>query len=321
MNLEDRIRKTLHAEAERFEPHLASVELRPRHQSRPWLAFAGAAAVAVVVGTGVLLSQPEQPTGSVPPPVSTVPPETSTTIDVPATTVPGELVPWVPEYTVDGSQASVVLEYLEGSTVEISWPADFDLMSEGVVPYGYAYIPEVAARDFFIRRGTVEEVIDQFGTATVLDSYSDGRDGTVNLWRPEGAGVDFLGFQFDDWAVLVYEGGEDVGTPPMGAGNRQLWVESFRGESTPAGFLRLYAEPPLEIGDPGANLSMTLWSPQGSVELHLTQCEPSEPSGPFSDFVSWCDESGWVDVHVTGSEEFARTVHEGLDIGEVTLAE
>lgn len=321
MKLEDRIRNTLHAEAERFEPHLASAELRSTPQSRPWLTYAGVtAALVVIVGTGVLLSPPQQPAGTLPPPVSTQPPQTSSTIATPVTTVPGGLTPWIPQYTVDDGRASVVLEYIEGSTVEISWPESLDLMSEGVVPYGFAYIPNVAARDFFIRRGDVEEVVNQFGEATVLDSYSDGRGGTVNLWRPDGAGTDFLGFQFDDWAVLVYEGGTQVGTPPMSTENRQLWVESFRGESTPAGFLRLYADAPLQLGDVGANLSTTLWSPEGSVELHLTKCEPSEPSGPFSEFTSWCA-NGHVDVHVTGSEEFAEAVYEGLEIGEVSFAE
>lgn len=320
MKLEDRIRATLHAEAERFEPQLAATQLKPATRIRPWMAFAGAAAaLVVIVGTGVLLSRSQPPADTLPPPGSSQP-QTSTTAQVSPPTVPGALVPWVPEYSVDGGSASVVLEYIEGSSVEISWPEDLDLMSEGVVPYGYASLGEAASRDFFIRRGNVEEVVNQFGAATVLESYSDMRGGTVNLWRPEGAGVDYLGFQFDDWAVLVYEGGTQVGTPPMSIRNRQLWVEGFRGESTPNGFLRLYGDEPLRIGAAGANLSMTLRSPEGSVELHLTQCEASEPSGPFNEFVSWCDESGWVDVHVTGSEDFARSVYEGLDIGAVFVA-
>lgn len=319
MKLEDRIRATLHAEAERFEPHLAPTNLRPEPESRAWLAFTkAAAAVVILVGTGVLLVRPVPPTDTVPPPVTTEPVVTSTTAGNPSSTpptFPNQLTPWVPEYSVENGLALLVLEFIDGSTAEIRWLESLDLMSGGVYPYGYAHIPQVAARDFFIRRGDVEDVVKQFGPATVLDEYSDGRGGTVALWHPEGAGVDFLGFQFGDWAVLVYEGGSEVLTPTMSIRNRQRWAESFRGETTDGGFLRLYGDEPLRLAND--KQSMTLQSPMGSVELHLGECPPSEPSESPGDFVSWCDQGGLIDVHVTGPNEFARAVYEGLQIGTV----
>ncbi len=316
MNLEDRVRATLHAEAERFEPHLASAELRPVNMSRPWLALAGAAAaLAVIVGTGVFLSRPEPPSDTLPPSGSTAPPQISTTVP----NLPDGFEPWVPEYTLEGGRASVDLTMIDGSAVKISWPETLDLMSEGVNPNGYASMPE-AARDFFIRHGDVEDVVNMFGPATVLDTYSDGRGGTVNLWSPEGAGVDYLGFQFGDWAVLVYEGGAQVETPPMGPEARQRWIESFRGETTPDGFLRLHGDEPLRIAGPGSRLSMTMRSPGGTVELAVEKCEPSEPSSPFAEFATWCDESGWVTVFVSGTPEFMAEVQEGLIIETVTVA-
>lgn len=65
--------------------------------------------------------------------------------------VPAE--PFLPAVLASGAKASLVVEFLDGSTAELSWPSDLDLFSEGVTPYGWAFVPQQKARDFFIRRG------------------------------------------------------------------------------------------------------------------------------------------------------------------------
>lgn len=332
MRLEDRIRHTLRAEAERFQPELAtSPELAPLASRPRWLVIAGAAAgLAILIGVTALLTRPgpvEPSTHTLSPPTITTP-EQATTAPEQATTIPHippQLAPFIPEPFVEDGVAFLVVTFIDGSTAELSWPEELDLMSGGVYPYGWAFIPDVAARDFFIRQGLVEDVVAQFGPVELLDGYPDGRGGTVGLWRPADAGgIDYLGFQFGEWAVLVYEYGPGSGSAPMGEEARAKWVRSFRGETTADGFLRLYGDEPLRIAIAGgypSPMSMTFESQGGQVELVPEECQPGFVGDGIgsSEFVHWCDQGGLISVRIVGTAGFQQAVYDGLKIGAVHL--
>jgi hypothetical protein len=261
------------------------------------------------------------------PPISTSP-ELATTVPEQATTsphIPPQLAPFLPEYSVANGTATLVVTFVDGSTAELNWPEELDMMSVGVYPSGWAYIPHVAARDFFIRQGQVEEVVAQFGPVELLDRYPDGRGGTVGLWRPTDAGgVDYLGFQFGEWAVLVYEYGPGSGSAPMGTEARATWARRLRGETTPDGFLRLGGDEPLRMaiaGDYASPMSMTFESPGGQVQLVPEECRPGFVGDGIgsSEFVHWCDQGGLISVRIVGSAGFQQAVYEGLEIGPVRL--
>ncbi len=323
MKLEARIRETLRAEADRFRPKLittrAPAAIRRNSAAIVGTVTAGALVVALMVWFyGTMPTAGPTETSAAPTPTTVAQPTTSLGAHVPPV-----LAPFIPEATVADGVTTLTVTFIDGSTAELTWPEGLDLMSEGVHPYGWAFIPDIAARDFVIQRGSVEDVVAQFGRPTVLEVYPDGLGGTVTWWEPEGAGINFLGFQFGQWATLVYDGGSSVDTPEMNTETRELWIRSFRGETTSDGFLRFYVDEPLRLGGGGPGISLTFEGSRGTVELVAMECEPGfvEDGIGADDYVDWCDAGGQIVVRVSGPPEFQQQVFDGLQIGPVTVAQ
>jgi hypothetical protein len=217
----------------------------------------------------------------------------------------------------------------DGSTADLSWPEDLDLLSEGVTPYAWAQVPHRHARDFFIRQGHAEEVVGAFGTPRLMQEYQDQSGGTVGAWRPEGwSDVDFLAFEFESWVVLVYDyRTAEFGGDPMGDEDRQVWVDSLHGRETDTGFLVLTADEPLRIAGAGAYpspMSLTLWSHEGALDLVPEVCEPGfiSPTDAIVDgdeFSHWCDASGLMSIRIVGPPTFAQRVLDGLRVSDVQV--
>lgn len=253
----------------------------------------------------------------------------TTTLSTTTTTGIDLATRFVPEVLIEGYTASLVVTFPDGSSADLSWPVDLDLLSGGVTPYAWAQVPHRQARDFFIRRGHAEEVVGVFGSPRLMEEYEDPSGGEVGLWRPEGwSDVDFLAFEFDSWVVLVYDyrTGE-TGGDPMADDDRQVWVSSLHGRETEDGFLVLSADEPLRIAGAGAYpspMSLTLWSEEGEMDLVPEVCVPGfiSPTDVIDDgdeFSHWCDASGLLSLRIVGPHTFAQRVHDHLRVSNVQV--
>ncbi|MBA2725359.1 MAG: hypothetical protein H0U53_05160 [Actinobacteria bacterium] len=220
----------------------------------------------------------------------------------------------------------MLVQFLDGSSAELTWPPDLDLFSEGIAPSGWAFVPNRFARDFFIRRGGPEEVVGLFGSPRLLTDYPDDEGGRVGFWRPEGwPDVDYLAFQFDSWVVLVYDYRTGLyGGDPMNDEGRQLWATNLHGQETDEGFLRLFADEPLQVAPAGgypSPMNLTFFSPTGEIVLVPENCDPGFVS-PIDggEFTHWCDTSGLLSIRITGSPEYAQRVYDQLRVSNVHIA-
>lgn len=290
----------------------------------------GRLAASVVVAVSLVVAGCTNDGVSVPTTSTTFSSTTSTSLtqtgSATQSTVPPNyvLTVFIPEVSVDQGQAALELTLLDGTTLEIEWPETLDLLSGGVTPYGWARIEGGAARDFYIRYGDVVDVIAQFGPATQVGKYPDNAGGVVSFWRPTADEVDYLGFQFGGWAVLVYDY-RTAGEGRMTDESRALWATHFHGSITDEGFLRLSADPPLTLARAGeypSPMSMTLWSPTGLVFLIPGPCQPGFMS-PIDedDHAFWCDTSGRLSIEVSGPPEYQQQVHDELSVVFVDFGE
>jgi hypothetical protein len=252
------------------------------------------------------------------PTASSVPPPATRLLDGPEPA----LDRFIPNLSVVNDKLSLDVEFVDGTTATVSWPESLDLLSRGLVPYGWAFVSGGAARNFFIRPGSVEDALRRLGTTELLGEYVDGDGQIVGLWRPISDQVDYLGFQFENWTVLVYDYRTEA---RMTEEHRQLWAESFHGDETDEGFLLLSADRPLQLvyaGDYPDPLRMTLRGENGEVRLVPGACQPGSisPSGDGDGVVIWCAETADMTVHAYGPVEFQRLVETGLAVENVSIA-
>ena len=250
------------------------------------------------------------------PPTPTLPPLSTIVDPVPV------LDRFIPPLPLTDGRLVLDVEFVDGTTAAVSWPASLDLVSRGLIPYGWAFIAGGSARTFFIRPGTVEDVLERLGNSELLDQYPDGNGQSVGLWRPLSDEVDYLGFQFGNWTVLVYDYRSEL---QMSDEHRSLWATNFHGEETASGFLRLSADRPLELvyaGDYPDPLRMTMRGEDGEVRLVPGPCVPGtiEPAANAVAFLGWCAESADMMVKVYGPPEFQQPVAAGLSISVVAIA-
>lgn len=288
----------------------------------------GVAGVEQVSTTVVpIATVPDDSTTTTNPPESTITtPDTTTPDTTTATTVyertdsDGLSDRFVPEVAVENGTATLAVPFVDGSTLRLRWPADLDLVSEGVTPHAWGSWPECCQSTFFIRRGTPAEVVGR--GSTLLGEYDDGKGGQVGFWRPESLDeLDYLAFQFDSWVVLVSDfrpGGVDP--PMMSDTDRQTWATNFDGQETDEGFLRLSLDPPLELTPAGgypSPMSLTLRGPDGSMTL--TPEEQCIPGFIDEHFHHWCDPSGLLGIRVDGTPVFEETLKTQLRIDDIHL--
>ncbi len=266
------------------------------------------------------------PPGSAPPataattvaPSPTPPSATAAPLDDPKPTVER----FVPVLTLEGGAVALDIVFVDGSRSMIEWPVTLDLVSEGVIPYGWAFIPGGSSRDFFVRPGTVDSVLERLGGADLQAEYRDGAGVMVGLWRPQEDEVDYLAFEFGNWTVLVYDYRNEL---QMSEEHRALWATNFHGEVTESGFLVLSADHPLQLvfaGDYPAPLNMTLHGADGEVQLTPGACEPGVMDGIDSDaFAVWCTVEANMTIQAYGTRDFQQAVADGLIVRSVVIAE
>jgi hypothetical protein len=249
----------------------------------------------------------------------TLPPQTAAPVDEPK---PG-VEHFVPSLQLEEDRLKLNAVFVDGTTATVSWPDDLDLVADGLVPYGWAFIAGGSSRDFFVRPGPIEDVLALLGGADLLDDYPNGAGAMVGYWRPEGDEVDYLGFEFGNWTVLVFEYRDPA--LQMSDEHRALWATNFRGQETPEGFLVLSAEHPLQLvyaGDYPVPLNITLRGPEGEVELTPGECPAGTIGAPVGDvFATWCTADGMMTVQVYGSPGFQQAVKDGLTVDAIEIAE
>ncbi len=247
----------------------------------------------------------------------TLPPVTAAPVDEPK---PG-VERFRPTLPLQDGRATLDAVFVDGTRAAVSWPADLDLVGQGLIPYGWAFISGGSSRDFFTRPGRVEDVINRLGEADLIDEYPDGAGGFVGLWRPEDDEVDYLGFQFGNWTVLVFD---YRNTLRMSDDHRTLWATNFHGDETAEGFLVLATDLPLELvyaGDDPVPINITLRGADGEVEMTPGACQAGVITSAVGEpFATWCSENGMMTVSVYGSAEFQQAVTDGFRVGPVQIA-
>jgi hypothetical protein len=136
---------------------------------------------------------------------------------------------------------------------ELVYPPRLDLAALGAVPYGSGSLrgksptpgrSDVVSRDFWIFHGDLEAVLLSLngGTAPRLLAEYEGVGQPVGFWDLRSdEDADYLGFQFGQWVVLVYDYAADGHLPgaAMTDTERASWSASFTGRVTAEGFLLL----------------------------------------------------------------------------------
>jgi hypothetical protein len=283
--------------------------------------------VATTIDAPVLTTVPPiDPTLTIvpdPPTPTSDPDPPPVTVTVPPTAPPKpEPARFVPTLPLEDGVLTLDLVFVDGSTALVQWPAEIDLVGNGLIPYGWGFISGGSSRDFFIRPGDIEDVFTLLGGAELLGEYPDGNGGMVGLWRPPEDDVDYLGFTFDGWTVLVYDYRNDLA---MSDEDRALWATNFHGEISEDGFLVLSADWPLRLvfaGEYPSPLNMTLRGADGEVTLTPGACEVGVLDGIADDpFARWCVDEGNMIVEAYGDRGFQEAVFDGLVVRSVVIAE
>jgi hypothetical protein len=148
---------------------------------------------------------------------------------------------------------------------ELVYPPRLDLAALGAVPYGSGSLrgksptpgrSDVVSRDFWIFHGDLEAVLLSLngGTAPRLLAEYEGVGQPVGFWDLRSdEDADYLGFQFGQWVVLVYDYAADGHLPgaAMTDTERASWSASFTGRVTAEGFLLLEDSGPLQLARAG----------------------------------------------------------------------
>ena len=345
-SLEDRIRKSLAAEAGGVSADSPWVTRSQSRRPPRGLVYAGFILAVMLVGTAGLISRvrgnppdgpPKSTLSNVPGGQTTVPTSVaaaSTTLGSPVGNLspaigPSVLPPRVaaiPGMRVQGDKASLDLDFLDGTSVALQWPAGFDFFSDGLELSSWARIPSITAREIIAYRiDPATSVSELFGMATLIGSYPNGEGGSVELWRPERSEIDYLVYTFGPWIVLVYDYGPDAIEEPMSEESRELWATHLQAEVETDGSLVLRADAPLQLASPAAYpspMSAAFHSRHGVVDLIPGPCTPGFISSiDGDDWATWCDVSAGLVIRVQGSPEFQEEVSDRLTVVSVSPAE
>lgn len=244
---------------------------------------------------------------------------------------------FLPSTYREADKVVMPVTFPDGTTAEILYTPELELAGTSIQPYTSAGGPGGVGRDFTIVYGRAEEVLRDWGEATLLAEYSDGLGGTVGFWRLPDS--DYLAFQFGSWTVLVYDY-QDSGAR-MSEEQRSLWATHLHGHESSDGWLVLEADPPLSLARAGehAGPELEFWFPgvEKGVLFFAGECAPIEAGGGYKEedienvdglavartkatngdwFALWCDPSVPIQVHVYGGkdETLIDAVVEGLEI-------
>jgi hypothetical protein len=254
---------------------------------------------------------------------------------------------FVPSTSREGDRVVLPVTFPDGTTAELVYPPKLEIAELGASPYssgrlrGESPTPargDLVGRDMVIAYGELDHALLSYngGERPSLLARYEGVDGrTVGFWDfGSNLGVDYLGFQFGRWAVLVYDYAVDGHMPgaAMTDAERASWTASFSGHETTDGFLLLDGAGPLRLARAGEHAGPQLWfgsagSPT-SFGLYPGRCRPHRGQTrvvhgklvQWSDrFADWCL-SASMRIHASGPDPFVGGLIEHLRARDVALA-
>jgi hypothetical protein len=250
---------------------------------------------------------------------------------------------FVPATYREGDDVVLPVTFPDGTSAELVYPPELAIAELGLVPYtsgrlhGKSPTPErsdFVGRDFVIRHGDLARVLAEFSgqrPPAVLARYVGANGQTVGLWDVDvNDTAHYLGFQFGDWAVLVYD--YVAGGAAMTDAERASWAANFSGRETDDGFLLLDGSGPLRlarIGEhAGPELTLSAGDPNRALILFPGACRPHRDQTMLVDeklvswnggFANWCL-SDSMRIHAEGTRDFIGALIRGLDVRNVTIS-
>ena len=239
----------------------------------------------------------------------------------------------VPATRTDGDGVVLPLTFPDGTTAELVYPAELELRARRLpVLLRDASRREPVARDFWIRRGDANDILElrNDGEPPELVAQYIGSDGQlVGFWDFGAEETRQLSFQFGGWTVLVYD---YVGAAAMTDAERASWAASFAGRETADGFLILDALGPLRLAAAGEHagpqLTFSESDPRRELPLYPGPCTPHEDQDRVVDgkrvqwsgeFADWCLSES-LRIHAGGEAEFVGALIRDLSARAVVLA-
>jgi hypothetical protein len=245
----------------------------------------------------------------------------------------GDSESFAPATHKERGQVVMPVTFPDGSTAEIVYPPDTDIVPIGAQPYSSGQLRDCCAHDFFVLYGGVPK--GELAGEAPLKTYR-GVDGSpVEYWRNGASGHDpksdrWLIFNFHPWYVLVWD---EKGS--MTDHDLASWARGLAGAETRDGLLRLSADDPLQLAKAGGHAGPELLfsDRRQMVSFFVGACEPDPKddgkviplggkTGPEAAwFASRCFVDQSMRMHVQSEDEsFARRVIDGVEVRNVQLA-
>jgi len=316
----DELRRTAHEAARDLD---FSRYLRSRRRRSAATFTVAAVVLALVVVSTALLNRVETDDVSPISPPTTVPPATTTV----ATGI--EALPVFDPGTRNwGTSTLVPLGFVDGTTAELSYPNEYDFLSEGIELQG-SFDASGYGRTFTVRYGSIDEIVAIRATVTgsseLLATYPDPRGGTAELWRFGGDdNADYLFVEFGSWTFETW----DYRTNRSEARDEAIaeWVRSVTGYIPENGYPVLAGSGGLSItpvlGDQGGpdGPDLRLGGIDGTIMLYLDQCRYVTGAGfnPARSSMEWCDAPTGIRIVGFGDEDTLTSLRSELAIISLT---
>jgi hypothetical protein len=247
-----------------------------------------------------------------------------------------------PRVREDGERVVLPLTFPDGTTAELRYPPSLRLERFTIRPYssgrlhGRSPTPgrgDVVGRDFIVVEDEVSRVLarmrEQRAPVLVAEYKAPGGE-RVGLWDlGRRSNVNYLGFQFGRWAVLVYD---YKAAGAMTDEERASWVESFSERETDDGWLVLEGTGRLRLARAGEHAGPQLMFFATGTErgfgLYPGTCRPHRDQDRVvagklvswrGGFANWCL-SDSMRIHASGSRRFVGTLIRELEVRKVVLA-
>jgi hypothetical protein len=248
-----------------------------------------------------------------------------------------------PRTREEGERVVLPLTFPDGTTAELRYPPSLGVEQFTIRPYssgrlsGRSQTPgrgDVVGRDFFIVDGDVGRALagmsKRVAPALVAEYEAPGGE-KVGLWDVgRRSNVNYLGFQFGRWAVLVYD---YKAAGAMTDAERAWWVENFDGRETDHSWLVLEGTGPLRLARAGEHAGPELMFFASGTErgfgLYPGTCRPHRDQDRVvaeklvswrGGFANWCL-SGSMRIHASGNRRFVGALIREVEVRRVELAE
>lgn len=243
---------------------------------------------------------------------------------------------FMPRIHRQGRSVVLPVVFPDGTQASLFYPPELDIAGLGVYPYSSGELQgkspvrgrsDVVGRDFRILHGALEDVLVVLngGKPRLLGEYEGAGGQTIGFWDIASDGP-HLGFQFDRWAVLVYDYTDGAA---MTDAERASWAASFSGRETTDGFLLLKGSGPLRLARAGDHAGPELRfgdSPEHGLSLFPGKCAHFQNMHDAvagirrvdrsPGFASWCLSPSMA-VHAGGSDAFINALLRDLEIGNI----